>query len=210
MQIAPPLILTHSEMVEVLTTLPEINKILSQVGAKIWPLDLSDTPERIRDLLSQAELNDEDTEALKTYFLLTRDRILESIREAGREPHVDNGGALETHMLPDDSHYPALWSAQARANYKGFDRFHIHRTDDGAGVDVVLQVLSGKGFVMRHLLPDNIVIACRIDCPSPAEGWIVTYSGDRPHVCSLNSADAGTKVLAQIIGPEKWSTEYVG
>jgi hypothetical protein len=97
---------------------------------------------------------------------------------------------------------------ECEVDYSRFDRFHVNATEDGTGVDEVLQVLSGSGVViyLRHSVGTTLTL--RLDCPSERSGWLVTYDGGKPHIGSLNSAVSGTKVMVQAIGPAQWVIQY--
>ena len=190
------------------TALADVNRKLGVLGSKVWPLDLGHAPAEVRRLLTRPTLNGGETTSVMSQFLLSRERLLEIIGEAGRTPNVQGGGALATHVDSHGYSYPQLWSVQDGIDYTRFDRFHVNTADDGTGVDEVLQMLSGVGIVIRHRLPDGTVLALRMDCPSADSGWLVTYDGGRPHIGSLSSAQAGTKALVQAIGPPRWSVRY--
>lgn len=209
MQSIPPLLLTHSEIDKVFTSLPEINEILSQIGARIIPLSLLDVDERTRDLLSRDTLSLDEAEEIKQCFLLSRERLLEVIQKSGREPHVTGGGELNTHAMPHGHSYPSLLVVEDGSDHSRFDHFYVNQANDGTGVDEVLQMVSGKGLLISNLLPDNATISCRLDCPSIEEGWLITYSGNEPHICGLGEAEVGTKLLVQAIGPHSWTMKYV-
>lgn len=192
-----------------LTTVASINTALSEIGTGVWPLDLSGIPGDVQQHLMQPTLTDVEAERLRTYFLLPRQRLLEIIAAAGREPHVANGGALTTSVANHDYAYPQLWVVTSEVDYTRFDRFHVNIADDGIGVDEVLQVLTGGGVVIRTRQPSGVTLTLRLDCPSADCGWLVTYDGGKPHMGSLSSARLGTKVMVQAIGPARWSLRYI-
>jgi hypothetical protein len=59
-----------------------------------------------------------------------------------------------------------------------------------------LQVLSGRGVVVRRRRPDGNAHTLRLDCPNDRTGWMVSYNGGEPHIGSLSGAAPGTKVSA--------------
>jgi len=185
-----------------------INAALSVVGAGVWPLDLSATPDRLKVLIAQSELTTAETEQLRSQFLLSRERLLETLALAGRTANVPGGGALETKVANQDYGYPQLWTVRADTDYRRFDRFHINVSADSVGVDEVLQMLSGDGVVVHLKVPDGGVLTLRLDCPRREQGWLITYDGGRPHIGSLSSASPGTKLVVQAFGPPVWSLSY--
>jgi hypothetical protein len=66
--------------------------------------------------------------------------------------------------------YPQLWMVQGGEDYTRFDRFHVNLADDGTGVDEVVQVVSGKGVVVRVRNPDGSTQTLRLDCPNDRLG----------------------------------------
>ena len=190
------------------TVLADVNRKLVVLGSKVWRLDLGSAPADVRSLLARSTLEAAEMSRLMSHFLLSRERLLEIIAEAGRMPHVSGGGALSTHVDSHGYSYPQLWVVQDGIDYTRFDRFHVNTADDGTGVDEVMQVLSGAGIVIRHRLPDGKVLALHVDCPSDDAGWLVTYDGGHPHIGSLSGARPGTKALVQAVGPPRWSVRY--
>jgi hypothetical protein len=185
-----------------------INAALSTVGAGVWPFDLSAAPPMIRTLVAQPDLSDADKTILLDHFWLPRERLMETLAAAGRDPNVPGGGALETRVANQDYGYPQLWTVRANTDYRRFDRFHVNVSHDGTGVDEVLQMLSGIGVVVQLQTPDGGVLTLRLDCPGAEQGWLITYNGGRPHIGSLSSAMPGTKLVVQAFGPPVWSLSY--
>jgi hypothetical protein len=192
-----------------LTALAEVNGALREVGARVWPLSLASAPAEIRPLLGQTTLTDGEAERVRTHFLLPRERLLQLLGEAGRKPHVPGGGEMSTLVSNEGYSYPQLWVVQGGQDYSRFDRFHVNVSDDGVGVDEVLQLLSGRGFVIRLRRSGGDAFTLRLDCPRADTGWLLTYDGGRPHIGSLTTATPGSKMLVQAIGPARWALEYV-
>jgi len=92
------LILEFSDHRPRLTTLTEINDALIAYGTRVWPLDLSGLSDDVRRLLAQPRLTEAETEFLKAQFQLPRPGLLAMIAEAGREPHIPDGGAMTTYV----------------------------------------------------------------------------------------------------------------
>ena len=189
--------------------LDDINAVLAPYGSRVWPLDLSDVPTAIRDVLGQPTPTAQASAALTDHFLLSRARMLDVIADAGRTPQVEGGGELRTYVSNFDYWYPELYVVGPGTDYTRFDRFHVNVTDHGSGVDEFMQVLHGKGVVVHQRRPDGVVVTVHLDCPSDTAGWLMTYDGALPHIGSLSSADLGTKVLQQIIGSASWAISYV-
>jgi hypothetical protein len=192
-----------------ITGLADINGRLRETGTGAWPLSLGGAPADIRRLLVQPTLTEAESERVRTHFLLPRERLLQVIEAAGRRPNVPGGGSLSTFVANEGYSYPQLWIVQRGLDYSRFDRFHVNVSDDGVGVDEVMQILSGRGVVVRLRPPEGAPLMFRLDCPSESAGWLVTYDGGKPHIGSLGSATTGTKMVVQAIGPPRWSLRYV-
>jgi len=191
-----------------LTDLDAVNVVMAEVGTRVWPLGLRAVPDAIRSLLARPVLEEAEVERIKTHFLLSRERLLALIEAAGREPHVPGGGELETYVTSHGYGYPQLYVAEAGVDYSRFDRFHVNRAPDGNGVDEAMQMLSGGGVVIVRRKPNGETLELTLNCPSPEDGWIATYSGWEPHMGKLSGAQPGTKLLVQVIGPREWSIQY--
>jgi hypothetical protein len=190
-------------------TLDEVNEVLARYEARAWPLDLSGASNDQRRLLAQLGLSAAESWELLEHFLLPRERLLDLIAEAGREPLVPGGGEMSTLDVTHGVQYPELYLVEPGADYSRFDRLHVNRATDGPGVDETLQMLSGRGVRFVHSLPDVGTVTLFLSCPSPHQGWTLSYSGAHPHVASFTGSSEGTKVLMQIIGPPRWNMDYV-
>lgn len=191
-----------------LTSSEEATAALSSIGAGIWPIDVRDAPTDVLDLLGRPSLSEDESALLKSHLLLSRELLLQLLSDAGRTPKVPGGGALETYVTSHGYGYPQLYVAEEGVDYTRFDRFHINTTDDGVGVDEVMQVLSGGGLSIVQKLPDGAILTMDVRCPEPGLGWIVTYDGGLMHMGRLSTATPGTKVLVQVFGPKEWSIRY--
>jgi hypothetical protein len=191
-----------------LTALAAVNDALAAVGTRLWSLDLGMAPAPLRALIDQPRLSGDQAARIKARFLLSRSRVLELIADAGRTPHVAGGGALETTAAPHGQAYPHLYAVEAGADYGRFDRFHVNTADDGTGVDEIMQVLAGGGVRLIQRLPGGEVATLHLDCRDARAGWLLIYDGAVPHIGSLSRARPGTKVLMQIVGPERWTLRY--
>ena len=124
-----------------LDDLADINATLLPNGTRIWPRVLSDEPDDIRTLLAKQSLDASESERLLQHFLLSRERLLEIVHEAGRSPEATDGGALSTTDVTHDVTYPQLYLVEPGIDYSRFDRLHVNAADNGDGVD---EVLTGK------------------------------------------------------------------
>lgn len=190
------------------TSPAEINETLSEVGARLWPLDLSQADGEAQQLLQQSKLNEAEVTRVMQRYLLPRERLLEIVSAAHRTPHVEGGGELTTLDTTHQVTYPELYQVEAGVDYSRFDRFHANLTDDNTGVDEFMQVLAGSGVRFLQHLPRGGDLVLELGCPDPALGWTLSYDGAVPHIGSISGCSAGSKILMQIIGPAHWSMRY--
>ena len=190
-------------------TFEELNAVLSEDGIRAWPADLSGAPADVRGLLNKGTLTESETEHVKAHFLLSRERLLEVIADAGRQPHLPDGGALSSFCIETRINYPQLHVIDKALDYSGFYPFHINVGEDGSGTDEVGQVLSGSNMQYRFRLANSEIVTLSLSCPSPGRGWLFTFDGGAPHGGILKDTPAGTKVLVQAIGPAKFHCRYV-
>jgi hypothetical protein len=191
-----------------LADLEKINAVLAEIGSGVWSLDLSGAPDDIQRLLRKPTLTETEAEQVRTHFLLPRERLLEIIAAAGRQPNVPGGGELTTFVSNYGYSYPQLWILQGDEDFSRFDRFHVNVSEDGIGTDEVAQLLWGGGLVIHHRLPTGIILTINLDCPGESSGWLITYDGAKPHIGSFSQAAPGTKCLVQVIGPAHWIMRY--
>jgi hypothetical protein len=189
-------------------SLDAVNAGLAPFGARVWPLGLTDLPPDIRGLLTQPHLTESEAGQIKAQFALPRERLLQLIADASRAPHVIGGGSMTPFVENQGYAYPQLYLAEAGADYSRFDRFHVNTADDGTGVDEIGQLLYGGGVRVLQRRPALGVVSLHLACPTPGQGWIVTYDGGLSHIGSLSAASPGSKFLMQVIGPERWSLRY--
>ena len=190
-------------------TVEEANSVLATEGIRAWPLDLSGLPADVRRFLDQKTLTDAEANRIKAHFLLPRARLLQIIADAGRRPHVPNGGELNTYCVETEIAYPQLHVIDKSQDYSGFFPLHVNVDDNGGGSDEVGHVLSGSDMRYRHRLANGEVVTLSLSCPSPDRGWLFTFDGGVPHGGILDDTAPGTKILVQAIGPARFRRRYV-
>ncbi len=125
--------LAFSDRRPFLTSLEEVNATLANIDSRVWPLDLGSAPTEMQRVLKQPTLTDSGVERVKEYFLMPRERLLEIITDAGREPRVPSGGALTTFLPSHAYSYPQLFVVLDDVKYSRFDRFHVNVADTTLG-----------------------------------------------------------------------------
>jgi len=203
------LTLEFSDGRDVPSTNEGIVAALRSVGTGVWPLNLSNVAQDVRESVAKTKLDEAEAAYVKKHFLLSMDRLLEITSAAGRKPIVPGGGSSETFVINHGYGYPQLYVVEEGIDYSRFDRFHVNVATDGVGVDEVFQMLAGGPFVIHQRLDDGESLTVKLNCPTPDHGWLGTYSGTRPHIGSLSSAAPGSKVLVQAFGAPEWNLTYI-
>jgi hypothetical protein len=192
-----------------LDSLERINAELAPIGARFWAQDWSGLSDDLRDFLADADPSPERVAEVLPDFLLPRERLLEIIAEAGREPHVPGGGELVTLDETHGATYPQLYVARAGEDFSRFDRLHVNVSAEGTPVDDVVQLLCGSELVVQFRMPSGERLKVHLACPSATAGWLLTVDCALPFIGSLSSAPVGTKALSQVIGPPRWKMVYL-
>lgn len=190
-------------------SLDDINSILAPVGARIWPQDWSDLSDDLKAFLSDPYPPPERVAEAMPHFLLSRERLLEVIAAAGRQPHVPGGGELTTLDETHGVRYPQLYVARAGDDFSRFDRMHVNTATDGTPVDDVSQLLYGSGLIVCFRMPSGNRVKVHLACPAVDSGWLLTVDCGNPFIGSLSSAPIGTKAVSQVIGPARWRMLYL-
>lgn len=178
-------------------------------GSGVWvgPVDLSSEPDEIRALLANQIPTETETERLSNRFCLSREALLETIALAGRTPHVAGGGALDTYCIETETAYPAFRTIDPAMDFSAFVPFHVNQGGDGTGTDEIGHVLSGN-MKYRFQRPEGIYVLA-MNCVAPELGWRYAFDGAAPHGGLFDTVIAGTKVLVQAIGPDRFHMRYV-
>ena len=181
-----------------------INSVLAAIGSRIWTRDFTSVPMDVRKLLRQSTLSPSEAEQVKTHFLYPRQRLVEIIESAGREPNVPDGGELTTYVTNLGCWYPQLYVIAEGVDYSRFEKFHVNTADDGTAVDEIIQLLSGSDFVYHLRGPEGLTLMVHLACIGDEKGMILTFNGKTPHLGKVSMATPGTKILNQAIGPAQW------
>jgi hypothetical protein len=190
-------------------SLEDINAALAPIGARIWRQDWSGLSDDLKAFLSDPNPSPERVAEVMPHFLLSRERLLEVIAAAGREPHVPGGGELTTVDQTHGVRYPQLYVARAGADFSRFDRMHVNTATDGTPADDVSQLLSGSELIVHFRMPSESIVKVHLSCPTVDIGWLLTVDCANPFIGSLSSAPIGTKAVSQVIGPARWSMVYL-
>jgi len=184
------------------------NHALGPFGTKVWPIDLASTGADVRALLGLPRLTAAQNDRVRDAFLMSRQRLLEVMSEAGRQPSIPGGGELSTLDVVNDVRYPQLYVVDPTVDYGRFDRLHENVADDGTVLDETMALIWGGPIRLVQRLADGSLATLLLRVVEDS-GWLVSYGG-LPHIGSLSGAAPGSKVLVQAIGPARWQARYVG
>ncbi|WP_319480215.1 hypothetical protein [uncultured Draconibacterium sp.] len=194
------------------TGLADINAVLQSVGVRVSTVELPEKAKPILETSKTRALNEEEAKNLIAAFHLDRAALLNQIEKAGREPAVENGGALTTgedNMAP----YPKVYDMKALSAevtvflQDKFGKLHVNSADDGLGIDEVMTIVSGGPWTWFFVLPDNVVGKLTLGhVKIDGLGWRISYPGLGPHG-GFFDAKYGL-VVAFAHGPEKFVMRY--
>ena len=180
-----------------ISSLIEVQNALKRFGTGLWPIDLRNTPNNIKQRLNNSVLSAEEAQQIQHYFQLQTSELVKTIMAAGRQPHVIAGSTSSM-----------LFVAKENEDYSHYDRLHVNESNDGVAVDEIMQMISGSAYILtQHMHGETIKL--QLDCPNDDQGWLLTYSGSIPHMGSVTSATVGTKILVQVLGPQQWELRYI-
>lgn len=179
-----------------------VNAVLRSVGVRASTVAI---PEQAKPILKTSlirAVNDDEQKKLISIFSLNRADLLEQIRLAGRTPEMHRGGYLST-KEGDAPSYPKVYDMKAMTPkmqtwaLNRYGRLHVNSSDNGAGIDEVMTVVSGGPFTWMFVLPDGVLArltvqqiskdgpAVRLSYPGmgmhagymdPKQGLIVAYA----------------------------------
>lgn len=179
-----------------ITCLTEAQEILKKFRTGLWPIPLQHIPNEIKELLKKPVITDTESNTIQVYFQLQKKDLLKKISDAGRKP-----GKCEVMTT-------CLLVVAAEGDYSAYDRLHVNESTTGVGVNEVIQMLSGHGYVFHQILSNGDAIRLTLNCLDHNQGWLLSYYGGMPHISSVSSAEVGTKILIQLIEPKQWALRY--
>jgi hypothetical protein len=204
--------LSHSEGKPDAIGVDAVNQVLRPVGVRISQVPIPTGAHPILKESQQQAIPESQHPELISTFYLDREKLLEHIWHAGREPATHRGGLLSTSEhgvapYPKVDDLKAMDSAARNATLHRFGKLHINSTDDGLGIDEVMTVVSGGPLTWFFQLPDRGVAKVSlpaVDIGDPA--WRLSYPGIRPHG-GFFDAEQGL-VVAFAHGPDKFVMRY--
>jgi hypothetical protein len=157
-------------------------------------------------------LTEEESTALLRHFQLSREALLQEIREAGRVPAVPGGGHLQTSET-DVPPYPKVYDMRALDAettiflQAKFGKLHVNSSKAGIGIDEVMTIVAGGPYTWFFVLDDNVVGKLRLGTVDEGDkAWRISYPGLVPHGGYFD-APAGL-VVAYAHGPEHFVMRY--
>ena len=189
-----------------------VNAVLRSVGVRASTVSI---PEEAKPILKASlidAINEEDQNKLLSIFSLNRAELLEQIHLAGRTPEVHRGGYLGTRE-GDTAPYPKVYDMKAMTSemrtwaLNRYGRLHVNTSDNGAGIDEVMTVVSGGAFTWMFVLSDGVLARLTVHEINP-EGPAVrlSYPGFGMHAGYMDPHQG--VIVAYAHGPESFTIRF--
>lgn len=189
-----------------------VNAVLRSVGVRASTVPI---PEEAKPILKASQtraIGEEEQNKLISTFSLNRADLLEQIRLAGRTPEMRRGGYLGTRE-GDTAPYPKVYDMKALTPemrtwvLNRYGRLHVNTSDNGAGIDEVMTVVSGGPFTWMFVLPDGVLARLTV-YPIEQAGPAVrlSYPGLGMHAGYMDP-DHGL-IVAYAHGPENFVIRF--
>jgi hypothetical protein len=139
-----------------------VNAVLRSVGVRASTVAIPEQAKPILKASLNRAVNNDEQKKLISIFSLNRADLLEQIRLAGRTPEMHRGGYLST-KEGDAPPYPKVYDMKALTPemhtwvLNRYGRLHVNSSDNGAGIDEVMTVVSGGPFTWMFVLPDGVL-----------------------------------------------------
>lgn len=189
-----------------------VNAVLRAVGVRTSTIAIPDEAKPIlKASLTRATTEDEQNQLL-SIFAMNRADLLEQIELAGRTPEVHRGGYLGTRE-GDTPPYPKIYDMKTLTSdmhnwaLNRYGRLHVNTSDNGAGIDEVMTVVSGGAFTWMYVLPDGVLARLTVN-EINAEGPAVrlSYPGIKMHAGYMEPLQG--IIVAYAHGPESFTIRF--
>lgn len=189
-----------------------VNAVLRAVGVRASTVAIPEEAKPIlRTSLTQA-ISEEDHSKLISIFSLNRADLLEQIQLAGRVPEKHRGGYLGTRE-GDTAPYPKVYDMKALTPdmrkwvLNRYGRLHVNTSDDGAGIDEVMTVVSGGPFTWVFVLPDGVLARLTVYAIDPNGPAVrLSYPGLGMHAGYMDPPNG--LIVAYAHGPESFVIRF--
>ncbi|ALF90371.1 MULTISPECIES: hypothetical protein [Ralstonia solanacearum species complex] len=194
------------------TGVENVNAVLRSVGVRASTLPIPEEAGPILKASRTRAISEEEQSRLIAIFSLNRAELLEQIRLAGRTPEVHRGGYLST-VEGDTPPYPKVYDMQALTPelrawvLNRYGRLHVNTSDNGAGIDEVMTVVSGGPFTWVFVLPDGVLARLTV-APIEPDGPAVrlSYPGLGMHAGYMDPSHG--LIVAYAHGPETFAIRF--
>ena len=192
--------------------LENVNAVLRPIGVRASTVAIPEGAKPVLRASVTRPINAKEQQQLIATFSLNRADLLEQIRLAGRTPEVHRGGHLGT-AEGDTAPYPKVYDMKAMTPdmrtwaLNRYGRLHVNSSDDGAGIDEVMTVVSGGPFTWMFVLPDGVLARLtvkRIAEHGPA--LRLSYPGMGTHAGYMDPSDG--LIVAYAHGPERFTIRF--
>lgn len=189
-----------------------VNAVLRSVGVRASTVTIPEQAKPILNASLSRSINEDEQKKLIAIFNLNRADLLEQIRLAGRTPEVHRGGYLGT-AEGDTPAYPKVYDMKAMTPdiqtwaLNRYGRLHVNSSDNGAGIDEVMTVVSGGPFTWMFVLPDGVVARLTVnEIAKDGKALRLSYPGMGPHAGYMNPKQG--LIVAYAHGPERFVIRF--
>ncbi|AUG04126.1 hypothetical protein CXQ81_27095 [Pseudomonas sp. 09C 129] len=189
-----------------------VNAILRSVGVRASTVAIPEEAKPILKASLARATTEKEQNKLLEIFSMNRENLLEQIQLAGRTPEVHRGGFLGTRE-GDTAPYPKIYDMKTLTPdmrtwaLNRYGRMHVNTSDDGAGIDEVMTVVSGGAFTWMFVLPDGVLARLTVMEINP-EGPAVrlSYPGIGMHAGYMEPMQG--IIVAYAHGPESFTIRF--
>lgn len=189
-----------------------VNAFLRSVGVRASTVAIPEQAKPILQASLTRAVNEEEQKKLISLFSLNRADLLEQIRLAGRTPEMHRGGYLETRE-GDTAPYPKVYDMKAMTlemqtwALNRYGRLHVNSSNNGAGIDEVMTVVSGGPFTWMFVLPDGVVARLTVnEIAKDGPALRLSYPGLGMHAGYMNPKQG--LIVAYAHGPESFVIRF--
>lgn len=189
-----------------------VNAVLRAVGVRASTVAIPDAAKPTLKASLSRPVDEAEQKKLIGLFNLNRADLLEQIQLAGRVPEVHRGGLLGTRE-GDTAPYPKVYDMKAMTPdmqiwaLNRYGRLHVNSSDNGAGIDEVMTVVSGGPFTWMFVLPDGVLARLTVlEISDKGPAVRLSYPGLRMHAGYMDPKQG--LIVAFAHGPENFVIRF--
>lgn len=190
----------------------DVNAVLRSLGVRASTVPIPPAAQPILKTSQTRALDEAEQRQLISQFSLNRMQLLEQIQLAGRTPEVHRGGLLGTRE-GDTAPYPKVYDMKAidtesrKWVLNRYGRLHVNSSDNGAGIDEVMTVVSGGPFTWMFVLPDGVLARLTVGPIAQAGPAVrLSYPGLGMHAGYMDPEQG--LIVAYAHGPESFVIRF--